>query len=531
MRQARARARSRSRAGCDAGRGRASPPRSRRARRRAGRRRDRPRSGARHRQRVDRGRRADLRGPRPLEAGHDRHRAAARDVVGGVGRRPRVDVPPARPTSRSTTARRSTPTRSCSRSSACSIRSTRITSRRRRDYWRTLFKDVDRGRRGRSRCTVAIHDRAAVRAVARRPRDVSDACRRRRCGAGATRSRSHPVGTGPFAFEEWTRGERVIARAAPRLLGRRRRARAHRVPGRDRRAPAPGRARVRLGRSRGRDPPRRAAVRRAAPRARAAPHRRQQRQLPRDQHAAPAVRRRARAARGELRDQQEADRQARATRAARSPPTARCRRRSGAITCRSTPYGYDPAAAQAAARRGDRRRHASIPSKVYTLYAPSTPRPYVPQPERVARFIQAALDEVGITTELVLQQYSQHTRAPSKRASTTSRCSAGSATPATPTTSSTCCSTPTTRSPVSAQNVAFYRDAERRRAARARRRSSDAQARAASCTRGAGSDRAPRRRGCRSRTPSSWSPRAPSLEHVVLSPTGHPVYSLIRRRP
>ena len=48
-----------------------------------------------------------------------------------------------------------------------------------------------------------------------------------------------------------------------------------------------------------------------------------------------------------------------------------------------------------AARRGDRRRHASISTRTYTLYALSTPRPYLPQPERVARFIQSALAQVG----------------------------------------------------------------------------------------------------------------------------------------
>ncbi|MBS1121254.1 MAG: putative dipeptide transporter substrate-binding protein [Deltaproteobacteria bacterium] len=48
------------------------------------------------------------------------------------------------------------------------------------------------------------------------------------------------------------------------------------------------------------------------------------------------------------------------------------------------------------------------PDVVYKLYAPSTPRPYLDQPERVARFLQAALAEVGIQTELVLQPYREH---------------------------------------------------------------------------------------------------------------------------
>jgi peptide/nickel transport system substrate-binding protein len=47
-------------------------------------------------------------------------------------------------------------------------------------------------------------------------------------------------------------------------------------------------------------------------------------------------------------------------------------------------------------------------NQVYKLYAMSTPRPYMAQPERVARFIQAALEQVGIHTELIMQPYPQH---------------------------------------------------------------------------------------------------------------------------
>lgn len=48
------------------------------------------------------------------------------------------------------------------------------------------------------------------------------------------------------------------------------------------------------------------------------------------------------------------------------------------------------------------------PNKVYKLYAPSTPRPYLSQPERVARYLQAALEQVGIHTEVVLHSYKEH---------------------------------------------------------------------------------------------------------------------------
>jgi peptide/nickel transport system substrate-binding protein len=44
----------------------------------------------------------------------------------------------------------------------------------------------------------------------------------------------------------------------------------------------------------------------------------------------------------------------------------------------------------------------------YMLYAPTTPRPYMTSPERVARFLQASLGNVGIKVELRLQPYAQH---------------------------------------------------------------------------------------------------------------------------
>ena len=70
-------------------------------------------------------------------------------------------------------------------------------------------------------------------------------------------------------------------------------------------------------------------------------------------------------------------------------------------------YGYDPATARRLL--ADAIADGTFdPNKVYRLYAPSTPRPYVSQPERVARFLQSSLEQVGIHTELVLQPYLQH---------------------------------------------------------------------------------------------------------------------------
>ena len=72
-----------------------------------------------------------------------------------------------------------------------------------------------------------------------------------------------------------------------------------------------------------------------------------------------------------------------------------------------TTYAYDPVRAKqlVAAAVADKRFD---PTRVYRLYAPTTPRPYLSQPERVARFLQTALEQVGIHTELVLQPYKDH---------------------------------------------------------------------------------------------------------------------------
>ncbi|MGN6109353.1 MAG: ABC transporter substrate-binding protein [Kofleriaceae bacterium] len=70
-------------------------------------------------------------------------------------------------------------------------------------------------------------------------------------------------------------------------------------------------------------------------------------------------------------------------------------------------YGFDPVQARGLLD-GAIAAHAFDPAVTYKLYAPTTPRPYMPSPERVARFLQAALAQVGMRTELVLQPYAQH---------------------------------------------------------------------------------------------------------------------------
>ena len=44
-------------------------------------------------------------------------------------------------------------------------------------------------------------------------------------------------------------------------------------------------------------------------------------------------------------------------------------------------------------------------SRTYTLYAPTTPRPYLPSPEQVARIVRANLAAVGLHVELVMQPF------------------------------------------------------------------------------------------------------------------------------
>ena len=70
-------------------------------------------------------------------------------------------------------------------------------------------------------------------------------------------------------------------------------------------------------------------------------------------------------------------------------------------------YPFDPARARALLG-GAAAARAFEPEATYTLYALSTPRPYMTSPERVARFVQAALGTVGIKVELRIQPYAQH---------------------------------------------------------------------------------------------------------------------------
>lgn len=70
-------------------------------------------------------------------------------------------------------------------------------------------------------------------------------------------------------------------------------------------------------------------------------------------------------------------------------------------------HAYDPAEARRLLADAQ-ARGVFTPETELVLYAPSTPRPYLPGPDRVARAIQANLADVGIRTRLVLQPFGDH---------------------------------------------------------------------------------------------------------------------------
>lgn len=72
-----------------------------------------------------------------------------------------------------------------------------------------------------------------------------------------------------------------------------------------------------------------------------------------------------------------------------------------------TRYDHDPARARQLLGEAT-AAHAFDPARVYRLYAPTTPRPYLPVPDRVARYLQIALGQIGVRVELVLQPITRH---------------------------------------------------------------------------------------------------------------------------
>jgi peptide/nickel transport system substrate-binding protein len=70
-------------------------------------------------------------------------------------------------------------------------------------------------------------------------------------------------------------------------------------------------------------------------------------------------------------------------------------------------YAYDPARARMLLAQAEASGRF-VRGKKYAFYVPRTPRPYLPDPEQVARVIQRNLHEVGIETELVVQDIGPH---------------------------------------------------------------------------------------------------------------------------
>jgi peptide/nickel transport system substrate-binding protein len=75
-----------------------------------------------------------------------------------------------------------------------------------------------------------------------------------------------------------------------------------------------------------------------------------------------------------------------------------------------TTYDYDPAKARAILA-GKIAEGKLDPTRRYKLYVPSTPRSYLPDPEQVARVIQRNLEDVGIHTDLVVNDLAAHAEA------------------------------------------------------------------------------------------------------------------------
>lgn len=202
------------------------------------------------------------------------------------------------------------------------------------------------------------------------------------------------------------------------------------------------------------------------------------------------------------------------------PPT------SWAYRAPTTRYAYDPARAREllAQAIADGKLDSK---KVYKLYAPSTPRLYIAEPERVARFLAGALEQVGLHTELVLQPYPQH-RADIEAGKHDLAVFGWIGDTGDPDNFLYVLLHSDNAHPGDAQNVAFYKDPTVDKLLLEAQATADEASRTAiyAVVQDKIASDAP------------WVPIAHSelvvagraeLEGVILSPTGHPVYPLIRR--
>jgi peptide/nickel transport system substrate-binding protein len=191
----------------------------------------------------------------------------------------------------------------------------------------------------------------------------------------------------------------------------------------------------------------------------------------------------------------------------------------------ATRYDYDPKKARELLIEAE-KAGTFDPNRVYKLYAPSTPRPYAPSPERVARFLQGGLEQVGIHTELVLAPYLEH-RAAIERGDH-DMCLFGWVGDTGDPDNFLYVLFSSDNAGPDAQNVAFYRNPEVDRLLARAQATSDERTRTALYA--DVQDRIA--------ADAPWVPITHSelvvagrseLEHVTISPTGHPIFAEIRR--
>jgi peptide/nickel transport system substrate-binding protein len=195
-------------------------------------------------------------------------------------------------------------------------------------------------------------------------------------------------------------------------------------------------------------------------------------------------------------------------------------------------YSYDPVRAKAllaeAVAAGVLPPPSSPAAPVYKLYALSTPRPYLTDPERVARAVAANLADVGLSIELVLQPYADHLTSVGRGDHDLALFGWVGDNGDPDNFLYTLLDESNTHGP-NASNIAFYRDRNVHEllveAQQAPSRASREELYAAVQDRIAAD--------------APWAPLAHSqvvfaarrdLEHVVLTPTGHVVFAQVRRR-
>ena len=193
----------------------------------------------------------------------------------------------------------------------------------------------------------------------------------------------------------------------------------------------------------------------------------------------------------------------------------------------STRYDYSPALAR---RLLDEAiaAHAFDPARVYKLYAPVTPRAYLFVPERVARYFQVALAQIGVRVELVLQPIQQHL-ASLARGEHDLALSGWSGDTGDPDNFLYVLLHSDNAVAGAAQNISFYRNDDVDRLLVAAQAAVDQPVRAALYTKV--QDQVAR--------DAPWVPIAVSelvvagraeIDRVILTPLGHPLYTMVRRK-